>query len=91
MTDLLLLVLLSLILDYVDLLGLAILNNVCNYGCTSYIGSTNSKRLTGNAKNLIKGNLCAFLNTKLLNEDYVSLGNLILLSTCFDLVAALPW
>ena len=80
MTDLLLFVLLGLVLDYIDLLGLAVLNNVCNYSCTCYIRSTNGQRLAVNAKNLVKSNLLALSNAKLLYEDNVTLGNLVLLS-----------
>ena len=84
MTDLLLFVLLRLILDNVDLLGLTVLKNVCNNSCTCNIGSTDRQSLAANAENLIEVNLLALSYAKLLNEDNVALGNLVLLSTCYE-------
>ena len=46
MTDLLLFVLLCLILDNVDLLGLTVLKYVSNYGSTLNVGSTNTLKLS---------------------------------------------
>ncbi len=85
MTDLLLLVLLRLVLDNVDLLALAVLNDICNNGCAINIRSAYDKTcIAGNSKQFVKCNLVAFVHVELLNKENVALVDLVLLSACFD-------
>ena len=85
MTDFLLLVLFGFIFHNINLLGLAVTQNLCSYISTFNSGLARNEAVAANCANLVELN-CFFLSClKLLNEDDIALGNLVLLSACFDI------
>ena len=85
MTHLLLLVLLGLVLKNVDLLALAVLQNVGSDLCTLDNGSSDLQTvICGNSHNAVKSYGFTLGNIKLLDEDNVTLVDLVLLSAGFD-------
>ena len=84
MTDLLLLVLLRLVTKNMDLLALAVLNDIGSNGSALNVGSAAGERIALNCKNLIKGYGFAFVDVELFYEKNVTLGDLVLLSAGFD-------
>ena len=85
MTDLLLRILLCLILDDIDFLALAVLNNsTLNYSTVNNRGSCLKACLGRNCNDLVKYDLCTLFAVKLLNEDNVLLRYFVLLSAGLD-------
>ena len=85
MTHLSLLVLLGLVGHYIDLLAFAVLHNIGRNLCTFQYGITNFEAVVaGNRENAIKLNLRTCFNIKFLNEDDISLVNLVLLYASLD-------
>ena len=73
--------LLSLHLEYDDLLVLALLNDLALNGCLN-ISSGLDTVIISNCDNLVKSDLLTGFALELLYEDLVALGNLILLAAC---------
>ena len=84
MTDLLLLVLLSLVLQNVDLLTLTVLQHLAGDGCTLNDGSTDLEACLGGQSGYGESNLCALFDIQLLDKNDVLLDDLVLLSACSD-------
>ena len=84
-TDLLLLVLLGLVLQDMDLLALAVLNDVGGNGSALNVGSAAGERIAQlKGENLIKGNRFPLVYFELFDEDDVAFRDLVLLSAGFD-------
>ena len=73
--------LLSLVLEYNDLLVLALLNDLA-LNCSLYISASLDAVIVCNCDDLIESDLIASLALELLYEDLVTSGNLVLLTAC---------
>ena len=85
MSDSRLLVLLGLVLQNVDLLVLALLENLCRDLRAFQNGSTRTEAgIAGHCYDFVEYDLVAFLRIELFNENHILLDDLVLLSAGFN-------